>query len=206
MSIVRAGIDLSMTSPIVCIYDDKNPLEFKHCKIYSFGTYERIKKLEGNHQNISIMKQPSWDHDIERFQRIALWVCSICKLHDVKKVGLEDYSFNSKGKVFNIAEMTGIVKLELYKRKIPVTPISITLIKKNFSGKGNAGKDLMYDSFVKQTGVNLPSMLGIEKHLTTEKQLTKFKTTPFELKPIDDIVDAFAILCNHPDLLEIKND
>lgn len=202
---VRAGIDLSMTSPVICVHDDALPLKFENCKIYSFGTYERVKKLEGVHQNISIMKQPSWNHDIERFQKVALWVVSVCKMHNVTKVSLEDYSYNSQGKVFNIAEMTGITKLELFKREIPISLVAIKNIKKNFTGNGNAGKDLMYASFVKRTGVNLTNIISIKEHLTTDKQMVKHNETPFELKPIDDIVDSFAVLINHPDFVEVKD-
>lgn len=201
---IRAGIDLSMTSPVVCVHDDSLPLKFENCTIYSYGTYSYCAKLCGKHKNIIIHKQPSWESDIERFQRVAQWVSSIVKLHKITKVGIEDYSYNSKGKVFNIAEMTGIVKLELFKWKIPVTPIAISDIKKQFTGKGNAGKDQMYASFLSRTGVNLPSVIDYTSAGANQKTIDKLKDAPYDVKPLDDIVDAFAVLTCHPDFVEIK--
>lgn len=201
---VRAGIDLSMSSPVICIHDDSKPLTFENCEFYSYGNYSYAKKLEGRHKNIHILKQPKWDCNLERYQRISIWVCSVLKLHNVSKVGIEDYSYSSKGLVFNIAEMTGVVKYELFKRKIPILPIAISDIKKSFSGKGNSGKDKMYASFVSKTGVKLSDVINYGVAGLNASTSKKLLETPYDVKPIDDLVDAFAVLTSHPDFNEVN--
>lgn len=192
---VRAGLDLSMTSPVICVHDDNTELNFKNCKFYSFGNFSGCNQLVGQHSNINIMKQPSFTHNLERYQKISHWVQSIVKLHNITKVSIEDYSFNSKGKVFNIAEMTGIVKYDLFRSKIIVNPIDIPTIKKTFSDKGNAGKDVMYKAFEESQGILLHEILGIDRLNLGKKQRKDLEEGNFwELKPIDDIVDSFAVL------------
>ena len=53
-------------------------------------------------------------------------------------------------------------------------------MKKFFTGKGNANKDLMYESFVEKTGLDVRSDLDYSK-----------KTLG---SPVADIVDAYAIM------------
>jgi Holliday junction resolvasome RuvABC endonuclease subunit len=53
-----------------------------------------------------------------------------------------------------------------------------TQIKKFATGKGNANKELMQDSFVKETGVDMKKLLTM-----TEKQWN----------PSSDIIDAYYI-------------
>ena len=59
-------------------------------------------------------------------------------------VALEDYAFAAKGRVFHIAENTGILKYKLFQQGIPLETISPSAVKKNATGKGNADKEMMY--------------------------------------------------------------
>ena len=89
---------------------------------------------------------------------------------------LEDYSFGSKGRVFHIAENTGLLKHKLFKAGIPFIVVAPTTVKKFATGKGNANKEKMYECFTEQTGVDLRKQLD-----TTVEH------------PISDIIDAFYI-------------
>ena len=82
------------------------------------------------------------------------------------KVFIEGYSFGfSKGQaVFQIAENCGILK---YRLQMSPTMLYDTIVpsvvKKYASGKGNADKQLMYDSFKEHTKKDLMKMFDMEK-------------------------------------------
>ena len=67
------------------------------------------------------------------------------------------------------------------------TPLDIippSEIKKFATGKGNASKEKMYESFFQETGVPLTSFLGMSRQ----------KTEPQKIKsPVSDIVDSYYI-------------
>ena len=84
----------------------------------------------------------------------------------------------SKGKVFHIAENTGILKYTLYKNKVKYATVPPTVVKKFASGKGNSKKEQMYEAFIKETGTDLIKLLSYEKQLGN---------------PITDIVDSFYL-------------
>lgn len=97
--------------------------------------------------------------------------------YKASRVFMEGYSFASKGLVFNIAENAGVLKHKLHKLEIPLTIVPPTTIKK-FAIKGNASKEIMYETFVKKTGIDLIKAFGIKRPDS----------------PINDIVDAFFLM------------
>ena len=92
-------------------------------------------------------------------------------------IQIEDYSYGSTGRVFHIAENLGLLK---YKLKMECdwdyTLLPPSVIKKFATDKGNANKELMLESFEKDTGVNLEVLFD-----------TKSKS------PISDVADAYFI-------------
>jgi Holliday junction resolvasome RuvABC endonuclease subunit len=91
---------------------------------------------------------------------------------------IEDYSFGSKGKVFNLAENCGILKYMLYKNGYRFFTVPPTVVKKFATGKGNATKEKMYEAFVNDTFVELHSIISPTTKLGS---------------PTTDIVDAWYI-------------
>jgi len=92
---------------------------------------------------------------------------------------IEDYSFGSKGRVFNLAENCGLLKHKLYTGGYKFSTVAPTVIKKFATGKGNANKEVMYESFLRETGLNLNAVLS--------PRSTKIGS------PVNDIVDAWYI-------------
>ena len=88
----------------------------------------------------------------------------------------------SKGRVFNIAENTGVLKYKLWQSRIPVTITPPTTIKKFATGKGNADKFAMYEAFKKETKVDL------RKEISPNKKDVG--------NPVSDIIDSYYI-CKH---------
>lgn len=200
-----------MASPVICVHDDRQSLKFENCKIFSFGNYSYVSKLEGRHGNIIIQKQPTSHHNLERYQNIAMWACSVMKLMKVDKVIIENYAYSGNGAICDIAEATGILKYELFKRKIPISIVEPTSAKLQFTGKGRApkgydNKSWVYESFKRITGVDPAAIINFASVYTTEKQKAKIKEKPWDIKPLDDVCDAYAVLTCHEDYnIEVKD-
>lgn len=175
-TMIIAGIDYSMTSPSICVYASKKSesFSFNKCKLYFLTD---TKKYSGTFKNVVGKNFNEWNEDTERFKSISDWAIDV--LNYVEQVGLEGYSYNSTGKVFHIAENTGILKYKLYNDGTPYEVYSPSAIKKFATGKGNADKELMYNSFVDETKVDLMELLDCKQ--------TKIGN------PVSDIVDSYYV-------------
>ena len=174
MTKIAVGIDYSLTSPCVCVSRDKT---FSNSFFYFLNDR---KSVHGKVYNIFGESHEEYLTDQQRYENIASWVMSIlCNLDKEEVVILiEDYSFGSKGRVFNLAENCGILKYMLYKTGYKFFTVPPTVIKKYATGKGNATKEKMYEAFVKDTFVDLHSILSPTTKLGS---------------PTTDIVDAWYI-------------
>ena len=69
-------------------------------------------------------------------------------------VFVEDYAYAAKGQVFNIAELSGIIKFRLWHDAYPFLRIPPTSLKKFTTASGNAPKELMMKEVYKRYGVD----------------------------------------------------
>ena len=171
------GIDYSLNSPAICIAGDD--FDFDKC---SFHFLTSKKKHIGKFgKNIFGYEIKDYKTPIERFTNISTWALDIIHKHktDTAKVFIEGYSFGSKGQaVFQIAENCGILKYKLQMSpSILYDTIVPSVVKKYASGKGNADKQLMYDSFKNHTKQDLLKMFDMGKLNN----------------PVTDIVDSYYI-------------
>ena len=168
------GIDYSLTSPAVCINNEGE---------YMFYYLTNKKKYIGQMaKNIIGYEHQEYDTPIKRFSQISDWAINTFNRlsYDLKnlKVYIEGYSFGSKGQaVFQIAENCGILKYRLQQLNINYDTVVPSVVKKGATGKGNADKDMMYESFVKETKIDLKKLFDTDK----------------VGNPISDIVDSFYI-------------
>lgn len=174
-----AGIDYSLTGPCVAVFEGE-PEDFNYddCEFYFLSNIS--KYTEDFLQNIHGAMFDAWNTDEERYDNISGWAIDILKKHDVEIVYVEGYSMGSKGRVFNLAENGGVLKHKIWKSGIEINIVAPTAVKKFATGKGNAKKENMHDSFVEETGINLA-----------------LEVTPDKSKidsPVSDIVDAYYIL------------
>jgi Holliday junction resolvasome RuvABC endonuclease subunit len=171
---IIVGIDYSLTSPCVCVSRDKT---FSNSFFYFLNDR---KTVQGKFHNILGEEHQEYLTDQERYENNASWVLSILSDFDKREVTIliEDYSFGSKGRVFNLAENCGILKYMLYKAGYKFFTVPPTVVKKYATGKGNATKEKMYESFVKDTFVDLHSIISPTTKLGS---------------PTTDIVDAWYI-------------
>ena len=171
------GIDYSLNSPAICIADDN--FKFDKCSFH-FLTSKK-KHLGKIGKNIFGYEHKEYNNPIIRFSNISMWALDIIHKYkkDTAQVFVEGYSFGSKGQaVFQIAENCGILKYRLQMSpSILYDTIVPSVVKKYASGKGNADKQLMYDSFLNHTGADLLKTFDMGKLNN----------------PVTDIVDSYYI-------------
>jgi hypothetical protein len=169
------GIDYSLSCPCVCVSNNKT---FMDNYFYFLSDVKRHHGLA-----INILGDPHDDYrcDQERYENIASWVLNIIAPfnRETTQILIEDYAFAAKGRVFNLAENCGLLKYLLYKEGYSFHTIAPSVIKKHATGKGNANKQAMYDSFFKLTEIDLISVFG-----GRTKKLDS---------PVTDIVDAYYL-------------
>lgn len=170
-----AGLDYSMTSPAICLYDDADgEMKFENCRAYYLT---QVKKYDNIVKNI-VGNYFEYTNEMVRYDLISSFFLDRLMENGVDKVFIEGYSMGSKGKVFNIAENTGILKYRLWNFGIEFESVPPTVIKKFATGKGNADKEKMQIAFMAENNTNIKFELGM-----TEKQWN----------PSSDIIDAYWI-------------
>lgn len=183
---ILAGIDYSMTSPAICIYDTDEEFKFENLKLYNIqGTKNRV----GVYGNISIELFQDWGTNEERFRNICKWASNILEKNKVTEACIEGYALgSSSGLVFQIAENASLLKQYMNINGISFTTPAPSQVKKTFTGKGNAKKELVVETFYRVMGVKMHDILGIKEMA----------------KPIDDLCDSVAILRCHSHFNEEK--
>lgn len=188
---IIAGIDYSLCGPAVCLFKPSATGRFCHQDCSFFFLTNNKKQSEIRYTNIFGERLNDWDSDEHRYETIADWAIDI--VMGCTHIALEGYAFGASGRVFQIAENTGVLKYKLYQLGIPVTVVPPTEVKKYATGKGNADKNAMYTAWINETGVSLKSMLTPNKSDS--------------VSPVSDIVDAYYICKKlHGSLQESKTD
>jgi len=172
---ICAGIDLSLTSPSICINLSEERFGYDAC-VFSYLTDNKKRVI--NLDNISGSLFPDYNSQFERYENISIWAIQALQQHGITRVFIENYSYASAGRVFHIAENTGILKYLMWKNNIKIVTVPPTVVKMIATGKGNSKKEDMNNAFIKETGVNLKQITG-----QTEKQWN----------PSSDIVDSYYI-------------
>lgn len=169
------GIDYSMTCPSISYINRNSPFKFEHVVVNYLNSSPPKKGIP----NITGTRLQDYISNEQRFHWISEWAIQIITTLPDAEVFIEDYSYGSKGKVFHIAENTGVLKHKLYRLDVPITPVPPTVIKQFATGKGNADKDKMYAAFLDDTGVDL-----MAAYQPKAKKVGS---------PVGDIVDSYFI-------------
>lgn len=178
---IVAGIDYSLTCPCVCIYNDfnkKKVFKFEDCMFFFLTDIKKYADVFYN--NIRGELFPKYDSSCQRYDSISDWAVDLVIGCDM--VSIEDYAYNAKGRVFHIAENTGILKYKLYQKAIPIEVVQPTVVKKFATGKGNSDKNNMYKFFLMETAADIKGIITPGKDESTN--------------PVSDVVDSYYI-CKH---------
>lgn len=131
------GIDPSLSGlAYVCLDENKN--------IHDYFTMTTLKNIKNDFE-ISLFK-------LDNINKLIFIVDNIInRLNDLSNneiyIGLEGYSYGSSSRsVTGMAELSGYIKIMLYKNKYKYDIIPPSVAKKFISGKGNANKDLVKNS------------------------------------------------------------
>lgn len=182
-----AGIDYSLTSPAICIYNEewKNDglFDFDRCTLYYLSNSQKQQQLATGSGigNIKAEIYPEWETEEERHDYLSDWAMGI--IQGCREVYIEGYAFATSGTshVRSIAENTGLLKHKMAKIKIPFKLFPPTVIKKFATGKGNSNKEAMYEAFQDE----LLTPTNLQEILTPKSKKIK--------SPVSDIVDAYFI-------------
>jgi hypothetical protein len=151
-----AGIDYSLVSPSVTIIDIKTSSVVGH---YLTTTKKNVRTIKCADWYSAVgTEHLEYTNQQERYDQIANWILNLVRGCDA--VRIEDYAMGAKGKVFNIAEGTGLTKWMLWKNGISFDLISPTALKKYATGKGNSDKPAMHSAFAAKAGFNLSDQFG----------------------------------------------
>jgi len=167
-----AGIDYSLTTPSICVAPFNKEWRFEDCE-FAFLTSKQKLSVSFLHGRIVGKLHYPYTCEEQRHSNIAHW--ALDRLNHVEFIVVEDYAFAAKGRVFNIAENTGLLKHQLWRFKKNYETIAPTVIKKFATGKGNANKEAMYEAFLTETGCDL---------------LALFDTSTVA-SPVNDVADSY---------------
>jgi hypothetical protein len=178
------GIDYSMTCPAITMHVG-SPWDQRACSFFYATAKDKfhVKRKAPDGQWIIGRPIPEeWPSAMSRYDRISNWAMKVLQENlteeDEFHITLEGYSMgSSRGRIFNIAENTGILKYKLFLNQIIPLEAAPTSVKK-FALKGNAKKTEMYEQFEKETCISLKKLL--DETLKAES-------------PSGDIVDSYYI-------------
>jgi len=172
---IICGIDYSISSPAVVKAELDDDLEITGINYLSFSSTKKNCKLD---ENLVHNQKKDFRDDTERFQFLRDNVELF--MYDTfapSYVAIEGYAMGGMGKVFNIAEATGLTKSMIYDKGTPLRIYTPSAIKKFATGNGTAGKVTMFKKFNEE---NNPHILL--NHLDDLKN------------PQEDIIDAYWIM------------
>lgn len=162
----------------MCIIGQKN-VKTEHfcCYLTNTGKAANIG-YKSEYLTVCGEKHKVYKTQEERYYNISQFFLNLILHGGVQKVYIEGYSMASQHRAFSMAENVGVLKYRLWLAGIPFVEIPPTVIKKKATGKGNADKQLMYDTFVKETGITLQNIMFPGRKLNS---------------PITDVIDAYFI-------------
>lgn len=168
-----AGIDYSMTSPAICIHDGET-WDFSNCKFYYLSKNSKLVQICGS---IEGSLYEDYETDQDRFSKLSTWALDL--VGDCDCIAIENYAFGAVGRVFQIAENTGLLKQKLWEAKKDFSLFAPAEIKKFATGKGNAKKEAVVEQFSAETKIDLWEVLSIKNRNLWN--------------PVSDIADSYFI-------------
>lgn len=163
---IISGIDPSINGTgAVKFYLDDN-LDITNTDYLSFTTVKKNSNSKVKH-----FRKKDFTNKLEQNKFMIKHVSGF--VSDSDYMSMEDYAYSATGKVFDIAEYVGSLKLSLYNMGNKIRLIEPTVVKKYATNRGNCDKIAMEDEYKKT------DILGLKN------------TLPEYKSPKLDIIDAF---------------
>ncbi len=176
---IIAGVDASINSTGVVLLElhDHNYDSFR----VDYLGFTQVKK----HESINILHYSK--KDFKTYMEQNLWMRSkimeFCK--DAEYIAIEDYAYAASGKVFHIAEFSGLLKHRMYASKKNIRLYDPLTIKMFATTKGSADKIRMVDEF--DTNTSWQTKPDIDFLIDKNRASSKYDS------PRSDLVDAYFI-------------
>lgn len=134
------GIDYSYTCPAICVLTDTPQW---------FVNYKKEGKPYPALPNVT-WHMSSATTDIMRYIELSEWAAEIVSRFHPECVVLEDYAFSANGRITQLSENTGALKVKLYEMfpYLNMRVLAPTTMKKFATGRGIATKDDIWSAFV----------------------------------------------------------
>lgn len=174
---ISVGIDYSLTSPCMCVMLAPS---FDGARFFYLTSEKRYEGVAFG--NIRGDLHAKYSSEQERHNSISQYFIDRlveCNVETNVHITLEDYSYGSKGKVFNLAENCGLLKHKLWKAGYIIDTVAPSALKKFATGKGNAKKEQMYDAFLALGYPDINATLSPKKTVIGN--------------PVSDVVDSFYL-------------
>lgn len=206
---IKIGIDYSLISPAVCIYKDgeysfisffddygKN---WSEGKSKEFNYHRRLSEFMELNPYTRVIDKKDYKTEQKTKMRSAKMIANkiVARLKEIvgdEKViiGLEGFSYGSiSSSTLDLALYNSFLRIKLLEEfgEDCLEIVSPTEGKKNLSGKGNAKKDAMIQAFISNR-VEDPDIERCGFWKFCKENELDYKN----IKPIDDLVDAYSIL------------
>jgi len=190
------GIDPSMNSSAITYLSE----DLKVIKSSLFI----LKPLKCYYQTVDIklVKLKDTENNEERFYHLSRMIVNdiqdkinnLFAKNDKYMIMIENYSFASKGIVFDIGEAIGGIKRELYLNQMKFQLIAPSSVKKSFL-KGNSSKYELFEEFLKRVYEDKDIYL-VYYNMLSEFFKHKYENlkSVIEVKsPLSDLIDSFLI-------------
>lgn len=200
---MHIGIDFSINSPAICLrgpdslhfiaFYNEEGKNFKKGDPKDFAVHREISELEGVAVHKFRRRKKHEDYTIDQAQKIedsqslAELICQ--QLPASAPIGLEGYSYSSKGNSFiDLIAFNSVLRNNLWRTGHPVLVFTPSQVK-TMAGKGNLNKQGMFLAFIDGKGDSLLENCPLWKWCSERKELAQEEIP----KPIDDLVDAYWI-------------
>lgn len=173
------GIDYSINSPAVCIAKVGQATPDKVWLFYRASKKKNWENCPGD--RFCGFQKEEWANSAQRFHQNWSFVknaIDTCGIDNIRNIWIEGYSYGSRGAIFDLAENVGFLRAGLWGHKLEAIPFAPPTIKKLATGNGHADKDMMYEAWLKEGGLDL----------------AKYWEQKPDSNPISDMIDSYYVL------------
>ena len=206
---IKVGIDFSVTSPSICIEKDGH---YEFLSFFDDGgkdyTKSKSKKYQYHNMISDIVELIPYTRNIDKSDYRSEQKTKMSSARNIARlivdklkekirneeviIGIEGFSYGSiSSSTLDLTLYQSFLRIKLLEEfgDDCIVIISPSEGKKKFSGKGNANKDIMIQSFI-ENRINDSEIENNELWKFCAKNELDYKN----IKPIDDLVDSFGIL------------
>ena len=206
---IKVGIDFSVTSPSNCNEKDGH---YKFLSFFDDGrkdyTKKKTKKYQYHNMISDIVELIPYTRNIDKSDYRSEQKTKMSSARNIARlivdklkekigneeviIGIEGFSYGSiSSSTLDLTLYQSFLRIKLLEEfgDDCIVIISPSEGKKKFSGKGNANKDIMIQSFI-ENRINDSEIENNELWKFCAKNELDYKN----IKPIDDLVDSFGIL------------